>query len=261
MLPESALNSMNVLFATPCYISNVMMNYVVSLFDLTRESMRRGIEFNLHMHSESLVTRARNEIVKYFLSQEQYTHLFWIDSDLAFRPEQVYRLLLADRDIVSGIYPIKRFNWPAEGVPAKMTGEQFQATYTDYPFNPINEEKLPISKLVDADNFLEVAEAPTGFMCIKRHVFTLLRERYPELKYVPDGPAENPLKDFYWLFFDTMVDPDSGRYLSEDYAFCRRWRDVGGHVYADVESRLTHVGQHLFQGDLAGTLRARGKLR
>jgi len=36
MLPESALNSMNVLFATPCYISNVMMNYVVSIFDLMR---------------------------------------------------------------------------------------------------------------------------------------------------------------------------------------------------------------------------------
>jgi len=65
MLPESALTSMNVLFATPCYISNVTMNYVVSLFDLIRESTRLGLNFNLHLHSESLVTRARNEIVKY----------------------------------------------------------------------------------------------------------------------------------------------------------------------------------------------------
>jgi hypothetical protein len=72
MLPESALTSMNVLFATPCYISNVTMNYVVSLFDLIRESTRLGLNFNLHLHSESLVTRARNEIVKYFLSQDPF---------------------------------------------------------------------------------------------------------------------------------------------------------------------------------------------
>jgi hypothetical protein len=113
---------------------------------------------------------------------------------------------------------------------------------------------------VDADNFLEVAEAPTGFMVIKRHVFAIMMEQYPNLKYVPDGPANNPLANFYWLFFDTMVDPDSGRYLSEDYAFCRRWRDIGGRVYADLDSRLLHVGQHLFRGDLAWSLRVHGKL-
>ncbi len=115
MLSDSALKSMNVLFTTPCYVSNVTMNYVVSCFDLIRESMRRGLNFNTHLHSESLVTRARNEIVKFFLANEEYTHLFFINSDVAFRPEAAFRLLLANRDVASGIYPIKRFNWPAEG--------------------------------------------------------------------------------------------------------------------------------------------------
>jgi hypothetical protein len=84
--------------------------------------------------------------------------------------------------------------------------------------------------------------------------------QYPDLKYVPDGPPNNPLANFYWRFFDTMVDPDSGRYLSEDYAFCRRWRDIGGKVYADLDSQLLHVGQHLFRGDLARSLQIGGKL-
>jgi hypothetical protein len=45
MLSESALTSMNILFATPCYISSVTMSYVVSIFDLTREGSRLGLNF------------------------------------------------------------------------------------------------------------------------------------------------------------------------------------------------------------------------
>ncbi|HEY9343997.1 MAG TPA: hypothetical protein VIQ53_01745, partial [Inquilinus sp.] len=73
MLPVSALQSMNVLLATPCYISAVSMNYVTSLFEFTHEAIRLGLSSSLHMRSESLVTRGRNEIVKFFLMNEQYT--------------------------------------------------------------------------------------------------------------------------------------------------------------------------------------------
>ena len=45
-----------------------------------------------------------------------------------------------------------------------------------------------------------------------------------------------------------MAEPDNGRYLSEDYAFCRRWQSVGGKVFIDARSRLTHQGlQHLYR--------------
>jgi hypothetical protein len=56
-----------------------------------------------------------------------------------------------------------------------------------------------------------------------------------------------------------MVDPDSGRYLSEDYAFCRRWRDMGGKIWVDLDCKLVHLGQHLFGGELAESLRVQGR--
>ena len=84
MLPISSLKSMNVLFATPCYISAVAMNYVTSIFSMTCDAMHLGLGCTLHMHSESLITRGRNNIVRKFLAEEQFTHLFWIDSDIAF---------------------------------------------------------------------------------------------------------------------------------------------------------------------------------
>jgi hypothetical protein len=259
MLPVDALKSMKVMFATPCYISGVTMNYVASIFSLTLDSAHLGLNCILHLHSESLITRGRNMIVLKFLSEESFTHLFWIDSDIAFQSESVFRLLRADRDIAAGVYPMKRLNWPAEGLAAGMTQRQFEDRYTEYPFNPIGHGAAKVSSHADADGFVEVAEAPTGFMVIKRHVFKQMMQKYPELNYVPDGPPNHPQAHLYWRFFDCMVDPDSGRYLSEDYTFCRRWRDMGGQVFVDLQCKLMHLGQHMFRGDLAESLRVQGR--
>ena len=54
---------MNVLFATPCYISAVAMNYVTSIFSMTCDAMHLGLGCTLHMHSESLIPRGRNVIL------------------------------------------------------------------------------------------------------------------------------------------------------------------------------------------------------
>jgi hypothetical protein len=259
MLPDSALTAMKVMFATPCYISGVSMNYVASVFSLALDARHVGLDCILHLHSESLITRGRNMMVLKFLAENAFTHLFWIDSDIVFQSQAVFRLLRADRDIAAGVYPMKRFNWPEQGLPAGMTRRQFEDRYTDYPFNPIGHGASPVSAYADSDGLVEVAEAPTGFMVIKRRVFERLMENYPELNYVPDGPPNNPQRHLHWRFFDCMVDPDSGRYLSEDYAFCRRWRDIGGKVFVDPQCQLMHLGQHVFRGNLAESLRVQGR--
>jgi hypothetical protein len=259
MLPIGALKSMNVLFATPCYISAVTMNYVASIFSLGCDATNVGLPCTLHLHSESLITRGRNKIVMKFLAEEHFTHLFWIDSDIAFSSDAVFRLLRADRDIAAGVYPMKTLKWPADGTPAGMTQKQFEDRYTEYPFNPISPDKDKVSSYADPEGFVEVAEAPNGFMVVKRHVFKQMMERYPQLNYVPDGPPNNPQAHLHWRFYDCMVCPESGRYLSEDFAFCRLWRDLGGKIWVDLQCKLNHLGQHMFRGDLAESLHVQGR--
>jgi hypothetical protein len=75
MLAASALKSMKVMFATPCYISAVSMNYVASIFSLTYDAMHLGLDCILHLHSESLITRGRNNIVRKFLAEESFTRI------------------------------------------------------------------------------------------------------------------------------------------------------------------------------------------
>lgn len=35
-------------------------------------------------------------------------------------------------------------------------------------------------------------------------------------------------------------------YLSEDYAFCHKWRAIGGKIWLDTVGRLSPTGVHTF---------------
>tara|TARA_B110000858_G_scaffold193996_1_gene247593 strand:- start:3621 stop:4052 length:432 start_codon:yes stop_codon:yes gene_type:complete len=102
------------------------------------------------------------------------------------------------------------------------------------------------------NDFIKILDGPTGFMLIKRDVFTRMSERYPELKCVNDHQNRD-IEDYYALF-DCMIDPVSRRYLSEDYAFCRRWQQMGGEIHAHIHTTLGHVGNLPFSGCLKDRL-------
>jgi len=103
------------------------------------------------------------------------------------------------------------------------------------------------------DGFIEILDGPTGFMMIKRSVFKTLEEKFPELWCKNDH--QNRDFDDYHACFDCMIDPVTRRYLSEDYAFCRRWQQVDGKIYADVNTTLGHVGNLPFGGCLNDRLK------
>ena len=90
-------------------------------------------------------------------------------------------------------------------------------------------------------------------MLIKRDVFVKMREAFPDLKYTSDQIINNKRysSDWCYSFFDCIIDPDSNRYLSEDYTFCRRWQQIGGKIYAEIASPLTHFGTYGFRGNVS----------
>ena len=157
--------------------------------------------------------------------------------------------------MVAGIYPLKRENWPAEGVPAGTTQADFERMYTCYTVNTdAKDENGEIVLRVDEEGFMKVDDAPTGFMVIKRSVFEKMMAAYPELNYISDSDYNREDNGLHYRFFDCMVDPESKRYLSEDYTFCRLWQQIGGEVYVDVQSNLTHQGAKIYRGAFADSL-------
>jgi hypothetical protein len=73
---------------------------------------------------------------------------------------------------------------------------------------------------------------------------------HPNLRFSAAHVAAAPsLSPNQYALFDCMIEPETGVYLSEDYTFCRRWRDLGGRIWLDAQSGLIHVGQYEFAGD------------
>ncbi|WP_244163911.1 hypothetical protein [Caballeronia sordidicola] len=249
----------NVFVATPSYGGLLTNGYVCGLLDLydTADLHGFGLKINFNCF-DSLITRARNTMVAEFLADEQFTHLMWIDSDIGFKGSDIVRLLLADRPVVAGVYPLKSDNWPETGLPealpAGTTHADFRERFARYPATGFADALEP-----DHSGFVDALHAPTGFMLIKRDVFLRLVYAFPELQYkagLIDRPDHNTGKmaRFHYTFFDTMIDPESGIYLSEDYAFCRRIAQIGITPAIDAHSNLTHQGTAIFKGDFNRSL-------
>lgn len=233
--------------ATPCFGGLVGQTYMLSVLDLYRASIGGGFGLDVHLlGGDALITRARSTLVARFLDTPGATHLLFIDADIAFRPEQVARLLAADKDFVAAFYPAKAIDWPA--LPARVVkGEALEAAGLSYVGTLCEGEALRVQA-----GFATALYAGTGFQLIKRCVFERMIEAYPESRFTRvDTVKERQVKsDNLYALFDCMIEADSGRYLSEDYAFCRRWRALGGDIWLDLESRLDHTGPQVFSGDV-----------
>jgi len=243
-------SNVNLLVATPCFGGMLSKEYVIGLLNLQSSCITQGIPMNVFtLGNESLITRARNICVAHFLDNPQFTHLLFIDADIGFKSENVFRLIEKDENIVCGIYPKKDLNW-AEII--KLSKENLPPEMIQ-PKSLMYNVSFPDDKNVIVNNgFVETVDGATGFMLIKRDVFVKMKEAYPDLKYTSDHWVNSKKLDSEntYLFFDCIRELESGRYLSEDYTFCRRWRKIGGKIYSDITMPLTHVGTYAFKGHI-----------
>jgi len=237
-----------VVVGTPCYGGMVMQDYAMSLLNLAAAAPKLGFDVAVMMlGNDALITRGRSAIVARFLDNPSTTHLLFVDADITFQPEQVARMLRFDKDFVAGLYPAKIFDWQQMADRFGKSRETIDEAALAYVG-----EICRGAEAKTEDHFATGIYAGTGFQLIKRQVFERMMKAYPDLQYqsLHAFPRSAPSKNYYALF-DCMIDPASGVYLSEDYAFCRRWRALGGEIWLDLTSKLTHTGPHSFRGNAA----------
>lgn len=252
---------------TPCYGSVCYVNYVYSLM-MTLEVFRQykitaNVEF---CKSDSLVTRARNNLVAKATNDPNMTHILFIDNDISWEPFDVLKLLLHDKNIVGGIYPLKNYHWNKllenNGESVKnMIEKKNKSQLSDF----INDENMIQYNLLNYNinyksneikiekNLTEVKHIPTGFMLLKRSVIEKMQEAYPSTKYTDDVHFLTEEENKYcYALFDCGVEDE--HYFSEDWMFCHRWSKMGGKLWIDISINLTHTGIEDYKGSLLSSL-------
>ena len=211
-------------FGIPCYGGQITEPCFTSFLRFILMASKSGLQWSLDtMVNESLVTRARNNLMAKMMTNTAATHFMFIDADIRFQPESIFMMLAADKDVIGGLYPKKA---------------------------------LPISYVINVkpgtqiiNDIFPVDTMGTGFMMFKRHVYEKLCAAHPECKYVDDVGLGKQYEPTMFSIFDTAID-EKGHYLSEDWLFCRRWAKLGGEIYAHSKVLLNHSGHYEFAGDL-----------
>jgi hypothetical protein len=240
--------TVNLVVGTPCFGGQVSANYTASLLRLEK-ALRAysGVSLKvLFKDGDALITRARASLVAQFLDDPAATHLLFIDADIGFEPDQVLRLIQSGAGMSAAVYPIKRFDW-----------DRIKSTIAAGRPNP---GAAALKYVLEVDNpdavicqggFVKVRYAGTGFLMIRRDVLERMCAHYPQLQYRRDHSLDARVaSENRFALFDCMI-ADDGTYLSEDFAFCKRWSDMGGEIWADRNSALSHVGPITFHGDLS----------
>ena len=251
---ENKKNNIKLLIGTPAYGGNLHYQYTTSLIILTEYLKKNNISYHIYfIGNESLITRARSIIVGKFLSDEEYTHLFFIDADIGFSIDNFIKLWNAKKDVCVGIYPSKTFifNNTKKHVENGANANDLESLSLNYM---LNYDKNSDNKIIiDSEKkLIKLRYGTTGFMLIKKEVILKLLEKYPD-KVFYNNTLQNQHKvkpGYLTTFFDTMIHPIHKDYLSEDYTFCYLWRQIGGEVWGIYESKLSHYGTYEFKGDL-----------
>jgi hypothetical protein len=243
----------NLVVATPCFGGQISVLFAASLFKLQKR-LRSYSDLNLKIlfkDGDALITRARASLIAQFLDDPSATHLLFIDADIGFEPEQVLRLIQCGADMCAAVYPIKRIDWDRVRTTIESGRPNPGAAALKYVF-----EVEDPNAVVASAGFVRVRYAGTGFLMIRRQALEKMCTRYSELKFKRDHSTDAATaSDNRFALFECMIG-DDGTYLSEDFAFCKRWTDIGGEIWADLDSKLNHVGPMTFCGDLASQFAA-----
>ena len=233
---------------TPCYGGQVTTGYAGSLLKLQQACLRRGgIDFTVLMQAgDALIPRARQNLVAHFLENATATHLLFVDADIGFEPDQAFRLLDFNADVTAAVYPTKRIDWARYTAMARSGRSHPESEALSYVVELGAPERIALR-----GRFVRAVAAGTGFLMIRRAVLIAMIEHYADLRYTREHQTDDPLRGSEWrcALFNCMIDPATGHYMSEDFSFCRRWTDMGGEIWVDLESRLNHVGSVTFVGD------------
>ncbi len=243
--PHKPFTPRSVFIGIPCHDAKVCVQFMDSFIQTLKVLGEHGINVQTHAECSGGICLARQEICYEFMTT---THeaLFFLDGDVFFTPDDFMRVLCSPADISVGVYPLKRLDIQRLVPGMQNRDPDVLSKAMDYPINISAEARTGGIQKIDIPGFIEVEEAATGFMRIKRNVIGRIQIDNENLRYCNDLHRNQ-----YALFNNTMdycPERATPLFRGEDYSFCKLAHKSGFKIYASLESELAHIGGYKYQG-------------
>lgn len=190
-------------------------------FDLQKMMLRMGasvvadgiMDIRAFMLMGTLITFARNDILKDAITKTDATHFLFMDSDHRFPWQSLLRLLSANKDIVGVNYSVRKGKPRSTAFLDLAEPEELKRFLQPNPAGPPEKE----------NQYVKVAAIGMGMCLIRRHVFDAL--------------------EFPW--FETVYDKVNHKWVGEDVDFCNKARAAGFDIWCDtlLSEEISHIGR------------------
>lgn len=209
---------MKVVFCMPG--ASYSRDFLLCWSDMLMQANAKGHQIMISQQYSSVVHFARalclgGDVMKGpdqkpFQGGVEYDVMVWIDSDVIFKADDLFRLLESPHDITSGLYMMENL----------QTFATVQTWNDEYYIKNGSFEFMKPSDIKGASQYVPVAYTGMGWMAIRSGVVETLK--YP----------------WFWSPLQTigpLVDMNS-----EDVSFCRSLTDAGHVIYVDTTIRVGH---------------------
>jgi len=216
----------NLLVGTPCYGCLMTIDYFQSMTNLLRDGLAHGVNVDFMQIGNQVTKKARNNIVSYFYTHSEYTHLLFVDADTGIEAGGVGKLLRSGKDVIGAPVALKGYH--PDGSPVLNIGE-------------IYSQEGPIAEIEHIGN--------ACLMFSRKAIDALIgiSTPYTENSSSISRGDKNVMQDKVWDVFYIGVMED-GIYRPEDYSTCWTFRNkLGINVYCDFSIKTTHQGTHQFK--------------
>lgn len=196
------------------------------------------IEIGLYtLSNESLLSRGRNHIAAVAI-RGGWDKLMFIDADSKFTFKQFWDVVTSEHDLACGVVPLKVLPIALNFLPFKDDEYYFRDRIRSM-------DSLIRMREGHKSPWISVAFAGTAFMCISRKLLLAAASVSEEYQY--PSPQTGFLHT-HWNMFDTR--PMHGKYMSEDWSFCYRARDLGYKVMINADVVISHVGTMVYRPEM-----------
>ena len=207
---QQLINNMKKIFiGTVSSTATISAYYLTSIFKSQKLLFENNIDCYLDIIIDEPLVQLARNKLLSLFIESDCDELIFIDSDQAWDAEDLLRLANIDKDFVGAPVILKNSN-------------KYNVSFK----NAIN------------NNLIKVDFVGTGFLKISKKVAKAVSEISQEYK---DGESYNKM-----AFEVKIVDEDI---ISEDFMFCKKWKDLGGEIFIDPSINPYHIGNSTFRGN------------